>query len=363
MDMTAPGQAAQQVGTTPSPDGGRSAGIPVWVVILAAATIAAIGMGLRQVMGLYLKPVSDTLGVGREAFALAIAISNIVWGISAPITGAISDKYGTGRVAIFGAVTTIIGLLVLATAATEFDLLISGVFLGFGVAGCGVNAMVGAVARRVPAAERTSAIAAIGMGSGAGILIALPYTHLLMQGLGWQQSLFVLAATAATILVLARAVSGKPQVAAGESTQSLGEALGEAFKHPSFWLLNAGFFVCGFHVVFYGTHLPAYIADKGLPPNVAVLGLTAVGLGNLIGTYLSGQWGRRLPKKYGLVLIYLGRSAVFLGFLFLPWTLLGYIVMYQVGPNGVEGFEWFIVGFAFVVDIASYMKASQSREN
>ncbi|MGD9785234.1 MAG: MFS transporter [Hyphomicrobiaceae bacterium] len=311
-------------------------GLPLWAVILAAAAIAAIGMGLRQVMGLYLKPVSETLGLGREAFAMAIAISNIVWGVSAPFTGAVSDKYGTGRVAVFGALTTTLGLLTLYLARTEAGLIVSGVLLGFGVAGCGVNAMVGAVARRVTAENRTQAIAAIGMGSGVGILVALPYTHLLMELLGWQTSLLVLAATAASILALSAAVAGTPVALPGEDTQqSLGDALREAVRHPSFWLLNAGFFVCGFHVVFYGTHLPAYVADKGMPAHVAVIALTVVGVGNLIGTYLSGQWGRRLPKRHGLALIYIGRAIVFLGFLFLPITPVTVIVL-----SGALGLLW-----------------------
>lgn len=300
---------------------GASAGLrPIWMVILAAAAIAAIGMGLRQVMGLYLKPMSDGLGLGREVFALSIAITNIVWGIAAPFTGAISDAYGSGRVAAFGAIMTIGGLLSLYLATSETHMVLAGVLLGLGVAGCGVNAMVGAVARRVAPEARTSAIAAIGMGSGVGILIAMPYTHLLMEWLGWRQSLLVLAGSAASMLLLAVVIRGSPMAVTGEAPQGLGAALREAFAHPSFWLLNAGFFVCGFHVVFYGTHLPAYVADKGFASHVAVTALTVVGLGNLLGTYLAGQWGRSLPKRYGLALIYGGRAVVFLGFLFLPIT-------------------------------------------
>lgn len=308
---------------------------PVWVLVLAAAAIAAIGMGLRQVMGLYLRPVSETLGFGREVFALAIAIANIVWGVAAPITGAISDKYGSGRVAVFGAVTTTAGLLMLYAAQTELHLVVSGILLGFGVAGCGVNAMVGAVARAVAPELRTRAIAMIGMGSGVGILVAMPYTHLLMALLGWQSSLLVLAGTAASMLLLAALVRGRPQDVHGEPAQGLVAALREAFAHPSFWLLNAGFFVCGFHVVFYGTHLPAYVADQGLDGSVAIIALTVVGLGNLVGTYLAGEWGRRLPKRHGLSLIYLGRAGVFLAFLALPITPTTVIVL-----SGILGVLW-----------------------
>lgn len=293
---------------------------PAWAIILAAAAIAAVGMGLRQVMGLYLKPLSETLGFGREVFALAIAIANIVWGLAAPIMGALSDSYGSGRVVVFGAVMTTAGLLLLYLAQSELHLMVSGVLLGFGVAGSGINAMVGAVARAVAPEVRTRAIAMIGMGSGIGMLIALPYTHLLMAAMGWQSSLLVLAATAAAMLPLAAVVRGKPHEIHGEPAQGLVAALREAFSYPSFWLLNASFFVCGFHVVFYGIHLPAYVADKGFDPSVAVAALTVVGLGNLLGTYLAGEWGRRLPKRYGLSLIYLGRSVVFLGFLALPIT-------------------------------------------
>ncbi|MCB1505898.1 MAG: MFS transporter [Hyphomicrobiaceae bacterium] len=325
----------------PKPDDGlasakrRGSMQPAWVVILAAAAIAAIGMGVRQVMGLYLKPVSETLGFGREVFALSIAIANIVWGLAAPVTGAISDSFGSGRVAAFGALMTAGGLLTLYSAHSEAQLIAAGVLLGFGVAGCGVNAMVGAVARVVSPEARTSAIAAIGMGSGAGILIAMPYTHLLIEKLGWQTSLLALAGTAASMLGLAAMVRGRPEAVDDEPPQQLGAALREAFAHPSFWLLNAGFFVCGFHVVFYGTHLPAYVADKGLGPGVAVTALTVVGLGNLLGTYLAGRWGRRRPKRLGLSLIYAGRAVVFLGFLFLPITPVTVIAL-----SGVLGVLW-----------------------
>lgn len=309
---------------------------PVWMIILAAAAIAAIGMGIRQAMGLYLKPMTETLGLGREAFAMSVAVANIVWGIVAPFNGAISDSYGTGRVAVSGAIAMTVGLLVMYAARTETDLLITGVLLGIGIAGCGVNAMVGAVARAVSPDKRTAAIASIGMGSGVGILIALPYTHYAMSALGWQNSLLLLSATSALLLLLAWPVSGKPQVPRTDSApQSLADALREASRTPSFWLLNAGFFVCGFHVVFYGTHLPAYVADQGLAASVAVIALTVVGLGNLAGTWLAGQWGRVLPKRYGLMLIYSGRAVVFLGFLFLPITATTVVVL-----SGLLGLLW-----------------------
>lgn len=301
--------------------------LPLWVIILTCATIAAIGMGVRQAMGLYVKPLSNDLGLGIEAFSMAVAIANIVWGMTAPFSGAVSDRYGTGRVVVFGGLTTVVGLWLMYTAATEYQLYISGVFLGFGVAGAGINALVGAVGRAAPPEERTAAVARLGIGSGIGMLVALPYTHLLIEQFGWKTSLAILAATALLILPLAWPVSGRPRLAANRTAaeierdnQTLGSALREAFAYPSFWLLNAGFFVCGFHVVFYAVHLPSYVASQGFDPMIAVIGLTVVGVGNLIGTYISGQWGRKYSKKWGLTFIYLGRAVVFLGFLFLPVT-------------------------------------------
>lgn len=293
--------------------------LPVWVIILTAATITAIGMGIRQAMGLYVQPISGHLGFGIEVFSISVGISNIVWGMAAPFTGAISDKYGAGRVVVFGAVCTVVGLLLLYVAESALDLYAAGVLLGLGVSGAGINTLVGAAGRAVAPDMRAAAVAKIGIGSGIGLLIALPYTHLLMETIGWQASLAVIAATALVILPLAWPVSGRPRVVDSEvKAQSLGEALAEAFTHPSFWLLNAGFFVCGFHVVFYAVHLPSYVASLGLDAKYGVIGLTVVGIGNLIGSYLAGQWGRKRSKKWGLSFIYLGRAVVFLGFLYLP---------------------------------------------
>jgi predicted MFS family arabinose efflux permease len=304
--------------TTPAP-AGTSRKIPWTMIVLAAATVAGVGMGLRQTMGLFLKPMTMDLSIGREDFALSIAIANIVWGMAAPFTGAVADRYGAGRVVVFGALNTALGLIVMYVATTRAELLVAGVFLGLGVAGAGINALVGTVGRAAPPEQRTQAIAAIGMGSGIGILIALPYTHVLMDLIGWQTALLVLAATAMLLLPLAIPLGGRPVPTAGLGPpQRLGAALTEAFRHPSFWLLNAGFFVCGFHVVFYGVHLPAYVADLGLNPKIAVAALILVGIGNLIGTWLAGQSGRYIEKRRALSFIYAARAVIFLGFLVLP---------------------------------------------
>jgi MFS family permease len=278
-------------------------------------------MGLRQVMGLYLAPMTKDLGIGREPFSTAMAVANLVWGLGAVFAGIVADRYGAGRVVVGGTIATMAGMYVMYAAQSGFDLLVSGVLLGIGISGTGLTSLVGAVGRAAPLDKRTSAMASLGMAAGIGGFVAFPYAHVLMDVFGWQTSLLVLLATTAVGLPLALTLAGKPTAASGMTdTQSLGGAFKEAFTHPSYLLLTIGFFVCGFHVAFYGVHLPAFAADKGLDPSVAVIALTTVGLANLVGTYIAGQSGRFIEKRRGLSLIYFGRCFIFLGLLFLPIT-------------------------------------------
>jgi len=299
--------------------GSPAAKLPTWAIILSAGVIVATAMGLRQVMGLYLKPMTTELDIGREPFSNAMAIANLVWGVGAVAAGAIADKYGAGRVIVGCALSTSLGLYLMYAAISPMDLYISGILLGIGVCGTGVTALVGAVGRLVVAEKRTAAIASLGMAGGIGGFVAFPYAHVLIEWLGWQTSLIVLAATAAAMIPLAWPLSGKPKTQdASLKPQSLKEAFDEAFAYPSFWLLTAGFFVCGFHVAFYSVHLPAFVADKGLDASVGVWALTAVGIANIIGTYVAGQSARFVEKRIGLSVIYFMRCFVFLGLLFLP---------------------------------------------
>ncbi len=293
---------------------------PLWLAVLAAAAIVGLAMGLRNVMGLYLVPVTGDLGIGREAFGLAMAVANIVWGLGSPVAGAISDKWGAGRVIVGGAFATMIGLFLMYAAETRTGLLLSGLFLGIGISGTGVTALVGAVGRMAPAESRMSAMSSVGMGGGIGILIALPYTHWLIERLDWQGSLIALLATATIMIPLAWPLAGTPATHGTGRQQTLAEALREAFAHPSFWLLTAGFFVCGFHVTFVGVHLPAFARDQQMPTWVGYWALTAVGAANILGTWLAGRSARFMPKRIGLSLIYLARAVIFLGFIYLPMS-------------------------------------------
>jgi predicted MFS family arabinose efflux permease len=304
--------------TTLSSESPVRAGLPLWAVIAAAGLIVGTTAGLRQVVGLYLPPVSESLGVGVEPFSTSMAVANLLWGVGGVVAGAIADRYGAGRVTLFGLVLIIVGYYMLYLAQSGPDLMWSGVSLGLGVGACGISVMVGVVGRAAPPARRTAAIAALGMANGIGNFIAFPYTHLLMETMGWRASILAVIATLALLLPCVWLVSGKPQPMVGLKSQAFGEAFREAFRLPSYWLLVIGYSVCGFHVAFYSVHLPAFVASQGLPSSVAVWALTAVGIANIIGTYIAGQSSRYIEKRLALTIIYLARCFVFLGLLYLP---------------------------------------------
>jgi predicted MFS family arabinose efflux permease len=295
--------------------------LPAWLSILIVGSIVGVSMGRAQSMGLYLAPITQALGIGRESFGLAMALTQLLMGVGAPLSGGLIDRFGAGPVVTVCVLSTIAGLWCMYLATTSAHLLASGVLMGFGVSGTGVTSLVGTVGRLAPPHKRLSAIASVGMAAGIGGFVALPVMHLLIETVGWQQSLLWLMAITALLIPLAWPISGRPAANGGTGRpQSYREALTEAFRHPSYWLLTAGFFVCGFHVAFIMVHLPAFTLDQGLPAWVGPLALSVVGIANILGTFLAGQSGRWLEKRHALSLIYLGRSVLFLGFLLLPMT-------------------------------------------
>ena len=222
---------------------------PLWMIVLSGAMIVGIAMGVRQGFGLFLPHISMDLSLGRETFAFAMAFANLLWGFGAPFAGGLADKYGSLRIIMVGACFYALGLYVLSGARTELDLLIFGMFVGLGVSATGINAIVGAVGRAAPEDRRTKAITIVSMGSGVGMFAAIPYTHLLIENVGWQGSLVALALTVLVMLPLAFVVGDKGTASLPRELQAriqpIGEALGEAFRLPRFWLLTVGFFVCG----------------------------------------------------------------------------------------------------------------------
>ena len=310
--------------------------LPLWLLILIVGTIVGVSMGRTQSMGLYLPPVTKALDIGREPFGLAMALAQLTLGLGAPFFGGLIDKFGAGRIVVICLLAAIAGLYLMYAASSANDLLISGVLLGIGVSGTGITALVGTIGRLAPPEKRLSAIASIGMAAGIGGFVALPVMHLLIELVGWKQSLVWLMAITALLIPLAWPIGGKPVRREGPvRDQTLMEALREAFQHPSFWLLTAGFFVCGFHVAFIMVHLPAFTVDQGLPSWVGPYALSVVGIANIVGTFIAGQSGRFIEKRRGLSLIYFGRAILFLGFLYLPITPVSVIVI-----CGLLGLLW-----------------------
>ena len=294
---------------------------PLWVVVTAACLITGLAMSLRQVMGLYLRPVTMDLGLGREPFSNAMAVSNLVMGFAGILFGAWSDRFGAGWSAAVGIVCSIAGFILITQAATGTGLLAAGLMLGIGSSGSGMSALVGAVARAAPPDKRTAAIASLGMATGIATFLAYPYAHVLIEAFGWRDSLLAIAATLALTLPLALFLGGPPKAPVTIARQqTLREAFGEAFAHRGFWLLTAGFFVCGFHVAFYSVHLPAFVQDQGLGAWVGVWSLMALGAANIIGTWLAGQSGAFFQKRAVLSGIYFARAVLFVGLIFLPTT-------------------------------------------
>ncbi len=292
----------------------------LWTVVACGAAILSVAIGCRQAMGLFLAPMTLDIGVGREVFGFAMAVSNIMWGIVAPFGGALADRYGTGRVVAAGGLLYVLGLIVMGFANSGADLIFGSFLIGTGLAGAGFSGVMGAVGRAAPPEKRGMALGIVAAGGSFGQFAIVPYSETLLTSFGWATALLWLAATAFVMVPLARGVAGYQASAAAQGRQSLGAALREAMTHRGFILLTAGFFVCGFQVVFVGTHLPAYLADKAMPTWLAAWSLALVGLFNIVGSFGSGMLGDRFRKKNVLSLIYLLRSVVFLVFLAMPLT-------------------------------------------
>lgn len=286
-------------------------------LIVCGGLIISLSLGIRSAMGLFIKPMSMDLSLGREVFGFGIAISNLLWGLASPFLGGVADRFGTMRVAIAGAIAYIAGMALLAASSSGTEIILSNVLSGIGITGAGLSVVLGAVGRAATPERRTSALAIVSAVGSVGQFFMLPFSQGLLDAYGWSTALYILAAVAALMIPLALGLAGDKSMAA-TSGQSFKQALSEAAGTRGFWLLTAGFFVCGFHVVFVGVHLPGYLAEKAMPTWLAAWALGVVGLANIVGTLAAGWLGNRFQKKSVLSLLYLARSAVFIAFLLVP---------------------------------------------
>ena len=292
------------------------------IVIIGGSVLLLISFGIRHSMGLYLLPISNYLNTGRELFGFAAALQVLMVGVGSPLFGALSDKYGSGRASILGIIFVILGLAWMSYVNSSFDIIGSQALFGLGSAGCGTAVVLGAVGRSVKVENRTLSLGIVMAAGSLGQFIMVPFIGYLIKFIGWSQSLIYLSFIAAIMLIFSLALnfSGKSESSKTGTTQTLKEALKEAFQSKSFNLLTLGFFVCGFHVTFVAVHFPAFIEDKNLPFWVGGWALALIGLFNVIGTIYFGYLGDRFSKKNLLALLYSLRGLLFLIFIFLPKT-------------------------------------------
>ena len=290
-------------------------------ILACGATIVTLSMGIRHGFGLWLQPITQAQGWTRETFAFAIAIQNLVWGLSGIFAGMVADRFGAFRVVVGGAVLYALGLVGMAYANTPLLFsLSSGVLIGMAQAGTTYAVIYGVIGRNVSLDKRSWAMGVAAAAGSFGQFLMVPTEGFLISSLGWQQALVVLGAAALLMIPLAWGLRepGFGGATAPQREQSIGQALREAFKYPSFQLLMAGYFVCGFQVVFIGVHMPSYLKDKGLSPQVASYALALIGLFNVFGTYAAGVLGQKMAKKNILAFIYLARAVAISVFLVVP---------------------------------------------
>ncbi len=303
------------------------------ILILACASIVLIlSFGIRTSFGIFLAPMSTDLGIGRQSFALAIAIQNLLWGLSQPFAGAIADRYGSGRVVAGCALMYVLGLVLMAHASTGTDLTMgAGVLIGLALSGTGFPVILAVVGRSVDESRRSLFLGFASAGGSSGQLLMVPLGQVFLNGFGWGTALLLFALLSALMVPLAAVLTGKATAGIERvRKQSLRQAIAEASRHGGYWYLTAGFFVCGFHVAFIATHLPAFILDRGGTPVLGAAALALIGFGNILGSLACGLLGGRYPKKYVLAGLYLGRSIIITLFILAPVSDLS-ILLFATG--------------------------------
>ena len=306
-------------------------------VMLCGTSILALAIGIRLSFGLFLQPMSQTLGWGRETFAFAIALQNILWGLAQPLMGILADKFGTRKVVALGGLGYSLGLYLMSQANSPLTLnLTAGLLIGVSLSATSFAVVLGAVGRAVSEENRSMALGIASAGGSVGQALILPIGQALIAAYGWVLALGGLVAIAFLMVPLAAALGPGGQKSQKEVPgQRVSQALVEAGVHRGYWLLTAGFFVCGFHVTFMATHLPAYIVDSGLSPGLGATALALIGLFNILGSFFWGVMGGRHSKKYSLSALYLARAVLITVLLVFPISTVSILVF----ASGM-GFLW-----------------------
>jgi MFS family permease len=301
------------------------------VIVICGGIIMGLALGVRHVQGLFLLPMTSERGWSRENFALAMALQNLVWGLLMPFTGMIADKFGTAKVLLGGCLMYAAGLCLMAYSTSSIELLLTGgLMIGAGLSATSFGTVYGALSRLIAPERRGWALGLAGAVGGLGQFVMVPATQGFISGFGWLMALVIMAGLMLVISPLSGGLAEPPNAAPGQKDQSLREALGEAFSHKGFWLLNLGFLACGFQLAFIAGHLPAYLMDKGMSGRSAVIALSLIALANIAGTYYSGILGTKYRRKQLLAYNYLARSVAIGAFVMLPlseFTLYAFAVI------------------------------------
>jgi len=302
------------------------------LLLVLSGAIISICMGLRQSLGLFMRPMAIDTGITAATFGFSIALQNIVWGIAQPFAGGLADKYGPRPVLLVTAVAYASGLVLMAFSQGELGLDVAGFLLGIGTAGCAFGVLIGVVTRATPEEKRSQTVGLVAATGSLGTMILAPVGQSLITAFGWHFALLCFAAIASAMAFLSLPIKGiavklgadKP--AASAKAQGLGEALREALGHRGYLFMTLAFFACGFQLVFITTHLPAYLQICGVNPGVSATALGLIGLFNTIGTYCFGQLGARYSQKHLLALIYLLRTFFIIAFLLAPISVASTLV-------------------------------------
>lgn len=336
-----------------------------WTAVWCGFLVLTIGLGVRQSFGIFLKPVSAELEVGRELFSFGTALSMLLMGAMAPFSGRLCDRFGSAWTIAGGGVLYVLGMVVTALMTDGFMLVLGNVLVGIGLSAATFGPVLGVILRVAPPAKQALAVGICSAGGSFGQFFIVPLAAILQAWFGdWRPTMWALTILSVLMIFLAAGLNDSKEIAAARKAQggkqSAREALAEAFGQKSYVLLVTGYFVCGFHVAFVGGHLPAYISDKGIglslfgarlsPAELGGWAIGMVGLFNIVGAVLWSSLGARYKRKNLLALLYLLRSMVFLGFVLAPISAASVLIF-----AGALGFLWLgtvplttsLVGFIF----------------
>ncbi|MFG1417809.1 MFS transporter [Xanthobacter sp. V0B-10] len=314
--------------------------LPALLIIVAGCAVAMLTFGPRSVFGLFLVPMSREFGWGRDVFGLAVAIQNLLWGLGSPFAGAIADRFGTVRVLWGGALVYGAGLVLMAYSSTPGALqLTAGVLVGFGLSAASFNLVLAAFGKLLPDRMKALGFGAATAAGSFGQFLFPPLATGLIQAVGWQETLMVFGVSLLLVMPFSLALATRGAARAGGPAaapqQSVGAALSEAFRHPSYVMLVLGFFTCGFQLAFVTVHMPAFLVDRGMSLSVGAVTLALIGLFNMAGSLGAGYLTNRVSRKWLLAWIYAGRGVAIAVFVLLPVTPLSCYVF-----GAVLGLLW-----------------------